>query len=289
MRRLVAVIAAALAFVLPSVNPAGAADGIGDGTPNGEGSTGYRERFVFAGVVEPPVEVVTPVRGVAYQPTRFCVHLPLTTGTTGIDSIEAEAIRRYVRTLSEEDFGGPLRLLLCFEAQARTPYYMAVVTVPAGDPTDGQITTIETVARYAQQLVSVPAPTVRTSPPATRLITGLETWFDTTVFDPRERSAQAGPMWATARAIARRIELIPEPGARPVTCPIDDVGPVRCRHTYIDVDPATGTRDTTVTVRVVYDIELTTSDNPTPRVVDTITSDPAELPVTIREIQTVLR
>jgi hypothetical protein len=145
------------------------------------------------------------------------------------------------------------------------------------------------VARYAQRLVTVPAPAVRTSPPATRLITGLETWFDTTVFDPPARSAQAGPLWATARAIARRIELMPEPGAVPVVCAIDDAGPVRCRHTYIDVDADTGTRPTMATLRVVYDIELTTSDNPTPRLVDRITSDPAEVPVTIREIQTVLR
>jgi hypothetical protein len=289
MRRLIFVVALALGVMAATPPTDAALDDPSTSIPNGEGSTGYRERFVFAGVVEPPVEVVIPVRGVAFRPARFCVHLPLTTGITGIDSIEAEAVRRYVQTLSEEDFGGPLRLLLCYEVQARAPYYMAVVAVPAGDPTGGQITTIETVARYARQLVTVPAPTVRTSPPAARLIVGLESWFDTTVFDPPERSAQAGPMWATARAIARRVELIPAPGAMPVSCPIGDVGPVRCRHTYIDVDPETGTRDTMVTVRVVYDIELTTSDNPTPRVVDTITSDPAEVPVTIREIQTVLR
>jgi hypothetical protein len=40
---------------------------------------------------------------------------------------------------------------------------------------------------------------------------------------------------------------------------------------------------------VVHDVELTTSDDPAPRVVDTVASEPVEVPVTIREIQTVLR
>jgi hypothetical protein len=289
MRGLIAALLLATGLLVSAASPSAAAqDDPTTSIPNGEGATGYRERYVFAGFLEPPVEVVTPTRGGSYQPTHFCIHLPISLALTGVDHAQPDALRVFARTLTEEDFGGPLRLLLCYRAGG-VLFHTALVSVPAGDPTAGQITTIESVARFAQRLVTVPAPTVRTSPPATRLITGLETWFDTTVFDPPERSAQAGPLWATARAIAGRIELVPEPGAPPVVCAISGAGPVRCRHTYVDVDPATGTRNTTATVRVVYDVELTTSDNPTPRVVDTITSDPATLPVTIREIQTVLR
>lgn len=283
------VVAWAILFGL--INPQAASAAAGDpisGTPNGEGVAGYRERYVFAGFLEPPVEVAVPVRGSAYEPTHFCLHLPIDTSFTVVDHAQPDALRLFVRTLIEEDFGGPLRLLLCYRAGG-VLYYTALISVPAVDSTGGQITTIESVSRYAQRLVTVPAPVVRTSPPASRLIAGLETWFDVAVLDPPVRSAQAGPLWATARAVARRVEVVPEPGAVPVVCPVDAVGSVRCRHTYVDVDAATGTRATTAVVRVVHDVELTTSDDPAPRVVDTVASEPVEVPVTIREIQTVLR
>jgi hypothetical protein len=280
----------AAALLTFAASPAQAAEGDDTtGSPNGEGSVGYRERNVFAGFVEPPVEVVTPTRGGVFRPTHFCVHVPMSTGVLVVEHARGADLRAYVRTLTEVDFGGPTRVLVCFRAGDEVAYWAAVVTVGVGDPTAGQITTVESVARFAQRLVTVPVPSVRTSPPAGRLITGLETWFDTSVVEPPARSAQAGPLWATARAVPRRAEVVAEPGASPVVCPAAEMGVVRCTHTYIDVDARTGVRATEASVRVVYDIVLTTSDNPAPRVVDTITSDPAAIPVTISEIQTVLR
>ena len=139
----------------------------------------------------------------------------------------------------------------------------------------------------------MPAPALRSSPPATRIITGLETWFDTSAV-PEERSAQAGPLWATATAVPVAVAIEPEPGQAPIVCPLPverlaDGRPVCLHHTYTRVDPRTGVRATTVAVRVAYEVRLVTSDDPTPRVVDTFTSPVTDTPVTIREIQTVLR
>ena len=290
MRRLILAGALALALAATPVyaaegDPAGAGD-------NGSGSTGYAERSVFAGYVEPPREVVEPARGLRREPTHFCVRIPVPEpGTPPAATYSPAEILAWARTNTRPP--SELPLVACFERDATVSFRVIYAEWNPTDPTAGAITTVETVAQYARRLLAVPSPPLRSSPPAARLITGFETWFDTTAV-PEVRSAQAGPLWATAIATPIEVSIEPEPGAAPISCPLPvergaDGRPSCLRHTYLRVDPRTGTRTTTVAVRITYEVRLVTSDDPTPRVVDTFTSAPTESAITIREIQTVLR
>jgi hypothetical protein len=68
-----------------------------------------------------------------------------------------------------------------------------------------------------------------------------------------------------------------------------DQRPDCARHTYLDSRSDTGVGAFTVTATVTYDVWLVTSEDPTPRLADTLDGPPTELPVTVREIQAVIR
>lgn len=297
MRRVTAQVArAALAVLLLAGSPAspahGAAGDGGAGDGNGSGSTGYSERSVYAGYLEPPRQVAEPARGLPREPTHYCVRIPVpAAGEPPAATYSPAEILEWARTNTRPP--SELPLVACFERDATVSFRVVYAEWNPADPTAGTITTVETVAAYARRLLTVPAPAVRSAPPSARLVTGFETWFDTTA-TVEARSAQAGPLWATATAVPVAVTLEPEPGVAPIVCalPVERSGdgrPSCLRHTYTRVDPRTGTRTTAVTVRVTYEVQLVTSDDPTPRLVDTFTSPAAETPVTIREIQTVLR
>jgi hypothetical protein len=65
--------------------------------------------------------------------------------------------------------------------------------------------------------------------------------------------------------------------------------PACTRHTYRRTHSTGGVGHFTITATVTYQVWLTTSDDPGRRLADTITGPAAELGVTVREIQAVIR
>ncbi len=292
MRRLITASVCVITALMPTVPVAAGPEESGTNGTNGSGSTGYSERAVFAGYREPAREVSEPARGLRREPTHYCVRFPAYEPGVPAPATYTPAellafARANTRPLTE------LPLLACFERDATVSFRVVYAPYDPADPTAGTITTIDDVAAYARELLSVPVPTIVTAPPPLRLITGFETWFDTSA-TAHTRSAQAGPLWATATAVPITVTLVPEPGHPPIVCQLPvgmrerDQRPDCLRHTYLDIDHRTGTRDTTATLTVTYEVVLVTSDDPTPRVVDTIDTT-TTIPITIREIQTVLR
>ena len=285
----------AVAIVMGAARAASAADDL-----NG---AGYNDRNVWAGYREPPSEVVVPARDLARHPTRFCLRLPppnQEAPPTGHGTYTPAEMRDLARRTPIDLTPGSWHTLICYNIGENLPYLITFAVWNPRDPTNGNTTTIENVEAYARDLIDTPPPMVASSPPAARQITGLETWFAVASAPTRPRSAQAGPLWATAEAVARRVEIDPGNGEPRLVCEVDasltttladapQLAPGCLRHTYTAVDRRTGVTETTLRAHVVYDVYLTTSDNPTRRLADTLTSPDTVIPVTIREIQTVLR
>lgn len=284
-----------MAIVMGAARAASAADDL-----NG---AGYNDRNVWAGYREPPSEVVVPARDLARHPTRFCLRLPppnQEAPPTGHGTYTPAEMRDLARRTPIDLTPGSWHTLICYNIGENLPYLITFAVWNPRDPTNGNTTTIENVEAYARDLIDTPPPMVASSPPAARQITGLETWFAVASAPTRPRSAQAGPLWATAEAVARRVEIDPGNGEPRLVCEVDasltttladapQLAPGCLRHTYTAVDRRTGVTETTLRAHVVYDVYLTTSDNPTRRLADTLTSPDTVIPVTIREIQTVLR
>lgn len=265
------------------------------------GDAGYRDRNVWAAYREPPVAVDAPVAGLPRTPARWCLRLPLPNQEavpTGHGTYSQAEMRELAWRTPVDRTPGAWHTLVCYEADAELPYLVTLAEWIPRDPTSGNGTTIEGVEAFARDLLVTPAPAVATSPPADRQVTGLETWFAAAAPAVVTRSAQAGPLWATAEAVATAIELDPGDGTAPTTCPLDAPGtvapaapvvaPACLRHTYRDVARATGTAAPVVRLRVRYSVYVTTSDAAR-RPVDDLLGDPATIVLTVREIQTVLR
>lgn len=277
-------------------SPVSAAEG-----PGGDGTFGYNDRHVWAGYQERPYEVTVANIGLGRQPTRFCVRLPLPNQEAPPDGhgpYTPAEMRALARSTPLDLAPRTWHSLICYRIDEPLPYFVTFAEWNPADPTAGQTTTVETVAAYAQQLIDTPAPVVRLSPPADRQITGLETWFAASAAPPSPRTAQAGPLWATAEAVLRQVTIDPGDGSPPIVCDLAPSGVVAStpttrpdclRHVYIDADARTGVRTLTVRAHVVYDVYLTTSDDPVRRPVDTLEGDTATIAATVREIQTVLR
>jgi hypothetical protein len=264
------------------------------------GDTGYDDGYVFAGYEDHPVSV-TQVVSRPRNPTRWCVHWSLALGAAmgDIDSLTPEQVRQLSR-----EYRGPLvdesfYVLICYRTDELTPYRVRVVQYRRRDPTAGTITTIEDVGVFARDLVTAPAPAVSTSPPPDRLVVGFETWLATPEpHDAPVRIAQAGHLWARAEPVPVAITyemgdatVIRCDGPPPVAPPgvHDDERPGCARHTYLNSWADDGIGTFTVRATVTYDVWLTTSEDPTPRAVDTIDGPTTELPVTVREIQALIK
>jgi hypothetical protein len=264
------------------------------------GEAGYDDGYVFAGYTDRPVEV-TQVRDVPRSPTRWCVHWPLALVeiTPNIAALSPDEVRRLTVEYRGELVEGAQYALLCYRTGEATPYLVTFVVFRHRDPTDGHVTTIETVEEHVRRLVTFPEPAIATSPPPERLVVGFETWFATPVpVEAQPRTAQAGHLWARAVPGARTIRYDfgdgsstvcgapAEPGPPGLT---DDERPECTRHTYLDSFSESGAGRFTVTAAVGYDIWLTTSEEPLARWVDRREGPPAELSVLVREIQAVIR
>ena len=310
------VAAAALAVVctfgrVPAAAPQTATPAAPAAGPTGFGEVGYRERNVWAGYREPPVEVATPATGIARRPARFCLRLPLPNQEappTGRGSWTAAEMRALASRTPLDLTPGAWHTLACYVAGEDLPYLVTVAEWTPADPTAGNATTIEGVEAYARSLLATPAPAVATSPPVDRQITGLATWFAVGGVAPAPRSAQAGPLWATAEAIAVGVALDPGDGREPVVCtfersssastapgttvvvPAVPQAAPSCLHTtYTEIERRTGTAVRTAQLRLRYAVYLITSDDPIRRLADTLTGDATQITLTVREIQTVLR
>lgn len=303
-RRVIGVVLVATAGVVVGAPPTGIAGAAAQTGPReGNGATGYRDRNVWAGYSERPVEVVTPATGLARNPTRFCLRLPLPNQEappTGQGSYTPAEMRDLARRTPLDLSPGAWHSLICYNVAEDLPYLVTLAVWNPADPTAGNTTTIEAVEAFARNLIDTPAPTLVSSPPPGRQITGLETWFAAAGVPTRARSAQAGPLWATAEAVASRVQLDPGDGTPMIVCAIDAlsgvataivpaIAPACLRHTYLRSDRRTGVTAATIRVRTVYDVHLISSDDPARRLVDSLTSEVAAVPITIREIQTVLR
>lgn len=269
--------------------------------PGGDGTFGYNDRNVWAGYQERPYQVSAPATAMARRATRFCVRLPLPNQEAPPDGhgpYTPAEMRTLARSIRLDLTPGAWHSLICYRIDEPLPYLVTFAEWNPGDPTAGQMTTIENVAAYAESLIDTPAPAVRSSPPAERQITGLETWFAASAAAPLSRTAQAGPLWATAEAVVRQVTVDPGDGTPVFVCDLAASGdavsaptvrPDCLRHVYTDADARTGVVALTVRAHVVYDVYLTTSDDPVRRLVDTLTGDETTIATTVREIQTVLR
>ena len=303
VRRVVGVVVVAAAGVVAAVAPPTGIAAAQTGPREGTGATGYRDRNVWAGYSERPVEVVTPATGLPRNPTRFCLRLPLPNQEappTGQGSYTPAEMRDLARRTPLDLSPGAWHSLICYNVADDLPYLVTLAVWNPADPTAGNTTTIEAVEAFARDLIDTPAPTLVSSPPPGRQITGLETWFAAASAPTRARSAQAGPLWATAEAVASRVHLDAGDATPMIVCAIDAstafaalivpaVAPACLRHTYLRTDRRTGVTVATIRVRTVYDVFLISSDDAARRAVDSLTSEVAAVPITIREIQTVLR
>ncbi|HEV8295938.1 MAG TPA: hypothetical protein VGQ20_01530 [Acidimicrobiales bacterium] len=273
--------------------------------PPASGEAGYRDGYVFAGYIEHPVEVAEATTNRPRRPVRWCVHWPmsLAPGTDRRDHyLTAAEVQRISREQRGQLIPGRQYVLLCYWAGDEYPDAVSVITYNPRDPTSGQVTTIETVETYARDLLQPPAPAVSITPPAGRLVVGFETWLATpSSLVTAPRTAQAGPLWATADAVPVSItyDMGDDAEGSRFTCPApnrpeaagtrDEDRPSCTRYTYRDSHRATGVGNFTVTATVTYEVWLVTSDDPVRHVADTIAGPPTELPVTVREIQALIR
>jgi hypothetical protein len=281
------------------------------------GDAGYADRHVFAGYAERPEEVTEVRGGRAARPTRYCVlwtvALAQITGTVQTMPLD-EAV--FLSTLSRgELIEGQEYAILCYRDGDAGPYLISFIIYRRNDPTQGSITTIETVEQYARSLITAPEPEIVTTPPADRLVVGFETWFSSPAgVAAAPRIAQAGPMWARADVLPTSITYDTGDGIR-LVCPIDSspatalptpapsdqspapaptgTAPSRrpecARHTFLDSGHASGAGHFDAKASVTYDVWLTTSEEPTRRFVDTLDGPTTEVPLTVRSLQAVIR
>jgi hypothetical protein len=286
----------ALVVVLLSATATSSSDARADG----ETGTGYDDGYVYAGYEDHPVSV-THVTSRPRTPTRWCVHWPLSLGSAlgNIGALPPEAVVDLAHEYRTEPLqDGDFYVLICYRTGEQEPYHVSVIQFDHRDPTDGEVTTIETVSEFARELVTAPPPSITTSPPPDRLVVGFETWLATPdPYDAPVRIAQAGHLWARAEPVPTgiRYELgdgttihcdgPPPPGPAGLT---DDQRPDCARHTYLNSWSDQGVGSFVVRATITYDVWLTTSEDQTPRLVDTIDGPTTELPVTVREIQAVI-
>lgn len=278
-----------------------AASGPPHAAAQGSGDAGYADRYVFAGYEQHPVSVTTIDRTRPRAPTRWCVHWPLSLAAVvgDIASLTTDEVIELSRAYRGPLVDGGWYQLICYRTGESAPYLVRILEIERRDPTGGYVTTIETVSEYARELVTAPAPDVATSPPPDRLVVGFETWLATpSPLDTPVRRAQAGHLWAEAVPVPTAITYDLGDGTR-LRCggplPIGPPGvhrderPDCARHTYLDSRSESGVGHFTVRATVTYDVWLTTSEDGTPRRADTIDGPTTKLPVTVREIQAVIR
>jgi len=146
--------------------------------------------------------------------------------------------------------------------------------------------------RFAVDSLVFPHVPLTSSPPADRLVVGLETWFGTSGAGLLRAHADAEGCYAIAEARPIAIEIDFGDGGRArCALPLDSDPsgrPACARHTYYDHRLAPGGRFT-VNASYVYDVYVSTNENPAFRYVETVVSTPTPLDVTARELQAVLR
>jgi hypothetical protein len=272
-----------------------------DSAAQGSGDAGYDDGYVYAGYEEHPERVTHIDTTRPRTPTRWCVHWPLSLARVvgDIRSRSPEEIRQLAIAYHEPLVEGSFYQIICYRTGETIPFRIAVIQYHRRDPTEGTITTIENVSEYARELITAPEPSIWTSPPPDRLVVGFETWLATPEsFNAPTRLAQAGHLWARADPVPIAITYdlgdgttlrcegppaVAMPGIR------SDDRPDCARHTYLDSGSDTGIGSFAVRATVTYDVWVTTSEDPTPRLADTVDGPPTELDVTVREIQAVIR
>ena len=189
---------------------------------------------------------------------------------------------------------GGLYLLQCFTRAGQHYGLQRLIFFEPRNPSDGTITTRADVVEYAIDLLPLTAPAVATRPPASRLVTGFETWITAALpAQPATRSAQAGQFWATAEARPTRLRVDTGDGTQ-LDCALPVVvdgarRPSCARHTYLDrrrAPEADG--HFTMTASITYEVWVAT-DRGGPVLFDTRQGPTTVLEVQSRDVQAVLR
>jgi hypothetical protein len=251
---------------------------------------------VYAAYRETIEMVDAPDRIISRPATHWCAYWPALAGGDGGNYEDfLHDLSNIVPRRGDPQSGFVVRQ--CFERGAVDPYVRAVLpwVPPVGRPAvpvlPPDVNTIETVEAFAMARLALVAPSLTTSPPAGRLLTGLETWIGVAPPAPVAVTAQVGEFWATATATAATVTLDLGDGTT-LTCPLTDTAPpadVRpecLRHTYLDSRLGDAGRFT-LRATLAYTVTIVTylDENPTP--VDPATGPPVVVAVAVRPAQAV--
>lgn len=250
--------------------------------------TGYLEEGtpgVYAGYVERPEAVVSPDRTRrSAAPRRICGWFAWDLGDV------------FVKADPSTMVPGELYLLSCHDAETGAAAGADFRVWDPDRPGGGVITTRRDLETFVVSLFDLRTPPTQMAPPPGSLVVGLDTWLghpaDGTV---QVRHAQAGPLWATGQAEVVSVTYSPGDGRPPVHCspvpgpPHPDGPPPDCaRITWL----THGTYE--LDVSADHRIDVTTGDNTTgqvdgPELADVVTTGPDTVPVTVRELEAVIR
>lgn len=275
--------------------------------PDGLGvHAGYRhdEVTIVAGEGATP-----PQPGVRRPPTHWCGYWPATLSpeerfAPGYLDDPANIARHLGPWPAiDGDTGAYPYWVQCFGVGESTPYEGRLVwyTPPRpGDPPrplpgTPDLVSIETVEVAAHERLALVAPAVTASPPAGRQVVGVETWVDVAPAAPLAVTAQAGELWATARATVSSVTVdfgdgrdssvvrcTPPATARP---PAERPGCLR--HTYV-VSRSIVEGAWPFAASFAYDVTTATSLDPAPRPVGVRNGPVAPLAMVVRPVQAVV-
>lgn len=194
---------------------------------------------------------------------------------------------------------GTTYVLACRATDTDTLVYADYRTWIPGRPGGGIITTTDDLITYTRSLFDLETPTTLTAPPADTNVVGVTAWFGHEPVPAQTRTAQAGPLWATATATPVSVTYTTSTGNdRPdhtTTCtpipppPTIETPPPDCA-TATWLWSGTHTLDATITYTVTVttgDLTTDTTTSPTPQT--PITGPTTTTTVTVRELVTVIR
>ncbi len=298
MRAVAALLTASAVTLLPASAAAGTGDNATDPPPFV--GAGYviedGQPGVVAGYVEAPVEVTTvdPGRRSAAA-RRIC----------GWYDQAAEFV--FTPTPTSVLRAGSTYVLACRAVDTGALVYADYRRWEPGRPGGGVVTTTEDLVAFTRDRFVFDAPVVATAPPPTANVVGIATWLGVATPAPQTRTAQAGPLWATATATPTAVTFTtartaPNPGAGG---PADAPTNATCSPIPPPLDPRVEppgcaavrwrwSGDHTVTATITYDVVVTTGDLSAgsatgPEPVAPVVGPATTVAVVVRELEAVIR
>jgi hypothetical protein len=233
---------------------------------------------------------------------------PVTTIDTGRRSVAARRVCGWFDHTAEFTFApaptstlrdGVTYVLACRATDTDALVYADFRTWIPGRPGGEIITTPDDLITYTRNLFDLDPPATLTAPPADTNIVGVAAWFGHPPVATQTRSAQAGPLWATATATPTSVTYTTTTGTdrppRTTTCnpipppPATDTPPPDCA-TATWYWSGTHTIEATITYTVTVTTgDLTNGSTSGPSTQAPLTGPTATTTVTVRELVTVIR